>query len=369
MKNEQLKVPSRFELAGLYSNILKLAKEKGWSLQAMYNERTRALQASSEQIADIQNLIREFPEESRYMLRYLNDQTRELVTGDYRRAGQILTILLPRIRDLENSERASYKHLPPLEGNRVFKAYDLVYDHLANENPTYLRRLLAGALFMDTYQLARQDTPAEYVVALEAQQTNWMLSGANADSEIIRAICRTGPDGSPVELPSGKSTGQIHLDFLAEQLPGLIKLSGFRRSDNSWFARFINGMPTLLMPYYGSSDYQLNAQFQDALMDLSDSTMVLHRNLYANAEEAGRIWGMLHMGMPVFKDLHSLGHRQNALLRHDVEGVIMRFSHLLPELLKLKSGRDEMVTFLKQANIAQSYARHRGVFVDSFENG
>ncbi len=365
--NTTIKVPSRFELAGLYCNILKIAKEKNWQLSNMYNERTRALQASPEQIQEIKALINEFPEESRYMLRYLNDQTRELVTGDYRRAGQILTVLLPRIRDLENAERSTYKHLPPLEGKRVFLASELIYEHLVHESPAYLRRLISGALFMDHYQLARTEILGEQVANLESQQAEWLLSGGSPESEIIRAICRTGPDGSPVELPGGRSTGIPHLDFLAEQLPGLIKLSGFRRSDNSWFARFINGMPTLLMPYYGSSDIQLDARFQDALMDLSDSTMVLHRNLYANAEEASRIWGMLHVGIPIFKDLYSLGNRQNALLRHDVEGVIMRFSHILPELLKLEYGREEMSQYLRLTNIVTSYARHRGVFVDTFE--
>lgn len=353
--------PTRHTLMNLYTTLHNGLTAIGIKPKEIINEKTRDTNISPNALALFETALKPFTLEEKIYLRALNDQQRYFLGDDLMQVALAMNVYLPKFRDLETQEKKDYVDIVKFTDNSVITAADLAFNHLGKERPSYLRRLITAAVESSNYYMQTPALPNSAMEEMQLISANWVLEGKKHDEDALKILSLLGPDGRPTEL---RDTDVIRFKYVSDLMPGLLVISNFKRSDSALFSRFIVLLPSALTWFLGNSDHKnFNAEEEDAVMDLLETTMTFMRAFQANADNASRIRQLLHHGFPVYKDLMDLAHSQSYLMSWNFEGIIYRLSHNLGILLRDRKNEQQMTRFLMASGILQAYARHKNAYI------
>ena len=356
------KIPSRYDLLSLYTNIHKGLTSLGIVPKEIIADRVRTVRLSEEGHAVFDTYLSEYNFEQQVYLRALNDNQRYDLGDDLMQVAIVLAEKFPKMRDLENKERESLVDLDQLN-NKVLSAEELIFDHMAYESTAYLRRLITSAVQMDDYSMRHTPLSMNDQEEMEIITANWLLTRDKTDSEILNILSMVGKNGRPMEL---KNAGLPRYRFIYEVMSSLVALSSFGRSEQTNFARFVILLPSLITWTLGNFEDKLSPGEEDPLMDILETIMTFNRALRANADKASRLRQFVHHGFPVYKELLELAKSQGNLMSWNFEAIILRVGNNLPVILRnrQKQNKDNVVKFMTQTGILGNYAKHKGAFVE-----
>ena len=350
--------PTRYTLLCLYVDIHNKLSDQGIKAKDIVDEKTRKVLLSEKDMKIFTDRLECFTIEEQTYLRVLNDHQRYFLGDDLKHIALVLNEILPRFRELENKEKKTNQEVEKLPENTVIAASDLAYDHLAKESEAYIRRLITSALASTDYQMITSPIQEQFLDEMELISANWLLDGTKYDEEALKILSLLGPDGRPLEL---KDSDVPRFKFVEELMPSLLLLSNFKRSDSTYFSRFVNLLPSTLTWHVVNAPDNQNEE--DSGMDLLEATMTFTRSLQANADQAARVRQLLYHGFPVYKDLIELAKSQSYLMSWNFKGIIYRLAQNLSTMLSSRENENQMTRFLMASGILQAYARHKNAYI------
>lgn len=356
------RMPNRFHLSGVYSAIHRGMVKLGTPPKTLINEKRQLVELTAAQEAVIKKALSGYTFEEQVFLRILNDQNRYYLGDELLYTALILNEVLPRVRDLESAGR-EVADIDKFPDGKVITSEELVFDHLRNESPVYLRKLLGAALDAKKYYLPMTKLSEKTVDVLEAQTASWVIGEGKPNQELLQILSMIGQDGRPSELRDLKDPV---VRFISEMFTGVLPLSEFKRSDDTYFSRFVNLLPSLIFWVVGQNvdaDEPLSPESEDCLMDLGEIVKLFTRSLQDHADQAGRIRQYMHYGFPVYKEAMKLASNQYNLMSWNFESILHILSYLIHDLTRDRRNSAELLRFFGASGILFLYAKHKNAFV------
>lgn len=366
MSNQQpnFLMPTRFHLTEIYTHIHRGMEGLKTNVRSLIGERRGLLPMTPEQQAVVDKALKPFNLEERVYLRILNDQNRYYLGDELLYVALLLNCYLPTLSDLEAELRAVYgTQKERFEGNPVLSSSELLFNHLRNENPYYLRKLLNASLSSSKYYLTSTPIKQEVRHSLESQFANWLLRGEKNGTDLLRILSLLDKDGKPTEL---RDVEDPEVRYISEVMTGLVPLAQFKRSDDTHFSRFVNGLPSIIFWTIGenrTAENPISQEAEDRLMDLAEATKIFIRSLQDHAEQASRLRQYLHHGIPVYSELIKLATAQHNLMSWNFESILHTFSYLIHELTNDRRNEKELGKFFGASNILFTYSKQKGAHI------
>ena len=283
-------------------------------------------------------------------------------TDELGRAVLLFRLLTPSAPAIEKLQRENFREIEKLPEGTVIESEDLI-QLLKNEDPIYLRRLVMASLQPDAYYFHHEPLPRSLVEEMENVYSTYLTTGERIDTEVLRAITRVDRSGTSVEL--GKLTsGNDRIDYVAKMLSPLMTLSSFSIQSRDFLSRFVFRVPVMAAWVIGDTTLEINHQEEvDEVVDLFYAAAHFKDLMQERALQASRIWSMLHLGHPVYKELMDFARGQNHLMTNAFEGLVSRFAHALPILAKMNEVDHRLGFLLRSSNILATYATHKGAYI------
>lgn len=282
-------------------------------------------------------------------------------TDDMGRVVMLFRLLTPSASVIEKAERENFQEIENLPENTVIESKDLI-TLLKKEDPFYLRRLVMASLQADPYYFNHDMLPQSLVEEMENIQSTYLTTGVRLDTEVLRAITRVDRSGTSIEL--GRSgSGNDRIDFVAKMLPSLMAMSNFSIQSKDYLSRFVFRLPVMASWVMGDTEVNVQGEQIDEMVDIFYAAAHFKDLMQERAVSASRIWSLLHLGHPVYKELLDFAKSQNHFMSNAFEGLVTRFAHAIPTMAEMQDVDHRFGFLLRTSNILNTYANHKGAYI------
>ena len=349
------KIPNKFDICTLYVQLFKKFLANGRHPKEIVFKKDKTPQITKEEEQIVLDELSHWSMGQKMYLRALNDSLRYNIGDHTLNIALVLSYMLPTFKDLERYEEPSRKPVESLN-NAVVTSHSLIFEHLAKEDPFYLRRLIQSSVSMREYQFYSPALNEQVQTGMEAISADWLLNRTKHDAEALSIVSMLDNYARPCNMASDS---EPRFKVVGQMMPTLVNLASFHRSEITNFAKFVNLLPSILVWTIGNYDGSIKPEEEDSLVDLLEAVLTFSRTLQANADKASRIRQMLYHGFPVYKELLDLARQHNSSMNWTFEQIVFRVSHNLEVMLRNKGNEEVIMKFIVGSGIAELYAKHK----------
>ena len=310
---------------------------------------------------EIQSFLNKIPKTEILQYHSVLIQFSSCFTDQMGRVVMLFRLLTPSASMIEKEKRENFQEIEKLPEHTVIESKDLI-DLLKKEDPFYLRRLVMSSLQADPYYFTHDMLPQSLVEEMENIHSTYLTTGERLDTEVLRAITRVDRTGVSIELGKAGS-GNDRIDFVAKMLPSLMAMSNFSIQSKDYLPRFVFRLPVMASWVMGDNEVNVNGEQIDEMADIFYAAAHFKDLMQERAVTASRIWSLLHLGHPVYKELLDFSKSQNHFMNNAYEGLVTRFAHAIPTMAEMQDVDHRFGFLLRTSNILATYASHKGGYV------